>query len=58
MFAALMGGGVGSEKLSSNYEFSFTTMQNHLWEASEKEDFIKQFDFMKILINVIKDEED
>ena len=31
-------GGMGSpESLQSNMQFDFTQMQNHLWEAFEKE---------------------
>lgn len=61
MFMAMLGGGMGGaslEKLSSNTIFSFTTMQNHLWEAVEKEAFILNSEFMKSLVDSIKNDEE
>lgn len=57
--AMLGGGGMGGaslEKLSSTTVFSFTTMQNHLWEALEKEAFVQNTEFMKALVESIKDD--
>jgi hypothetical protein len=40
MFMNMMGGMGGPESLASGQQFTFTTMQNLLWEAVEKESFI------------------
>ncbi len=49
-----MGGSL--EKLSSEAVFNFSTMQNHLWEAVEKEAFVMNTEFMKQLVESIKDD--
>lgn len=63
LMAMLGGGGMGmgqafTEKLCSNRVFNFTLMQNQLWEAFEKEAFGLHQEFMRQLINVVKDDED
>lgn len=57
----MLGGGVGlggPESLSSNMQFEFTKMQNHLWEAFEKEGIVSHTEFMKSLVDTVKDDKE
>ncbi len=63
MLMALMGGGGAGgfgqafqEKLCSNKYFKFTPMQTQLYEAFEKEAISLHTEFMKSLVDVVKED--
>jgi len=64
MLMAMLGGGpmgmgqAFTEKLCSNKIFTFTPMQNQLWDAFEKEAFGVHQEFMRQLIEVVKEDQD
>ncbi len=64
MLMALMGGQGGGfgqaflEKLCSNKYFQFTPMQTQLYEAFEKEAISLHTEFIKSLVNIVKEDQD
>lgn len=55
---AAMGGGQGlmTEKLYSNISFEFTQMQDHLWEAFDKDAIAADSEFMTSLMSIMREE--
>ena len=47
MGGAMPGMGLNPESLASGSKFEFTKMQNDLWDATKKTQFIYDRDFMK-----------